>query len=360
MSVLLCYLLCPGFLFSQTPQKLTVISVGDIFIHKSILNSVYDTKEKYYNFYPCFEEVKPYLSSVDLCTAWFGGALDTIGPYTGYPCFKTPRELAYTLKDAGFDLLFRTNHTLDYGVKGLKTTTKILKDTGLVQIGAYVTEEESKEIYVFEKNGIKIAFLSYTYGMNEIPIPKPWMVKLIDLEEIKKDIEMAKPFCDFVIVALHFGIEYERFPNKEQKKTVKKIAEMGADMIIGSHPHVIQPIEVIELEQKKVYVAYSLGNFFCGQRKRYTDTGIMLKYVIAKDSNATYLKEIKYIPTYVAKYKIGDSYKFRILPIEKSIKLYQQDSLQYIGEKNYKRMVEALKETVEHIDNLQINFTKEE
>ncbi|MEO0106938.1 MAG: CapA family protein, partial [candidate division WOR-3 bacterium] len=272
----------------------------------------------------------------------------------------TPKELAYALRDAGFDLLFRTNHTLDYGFKGLRTTTKIIKDTGLVQVGAYITEEESKEIYVFEKNGIKIAFLSYIYGMNGIPIPKPWMVKLIDLDEIKKDIEKARPLCDFVIVALHFGIEYKRFPNKEQKKTVKKITEMGADMIIGSHPHVIQPVEVLEIEDKKIFVAYSLGNFFCGQRKKYTDTGIILKYTIAKDSNTVYLKEIKYIPTYVAKYRVGDSYKFKILPIEKSIKLYAQDSLQYIGKKNYERMVAALKETVDHIDNPEINFTKEE
>ncbi|MEO0161979.1 MAG: CapA family protein [candidate division WOR-3 bacterium] len=358
MLRIFCCLFETGLLFSQTPQELTVISVGDIFIHKSILNSAYDPKEKYYNFYPCFEEVKPYLSSVDLCTAWFGGALDTIGPYTGYPSFKTPRELAYTLKDAGFDILFRTNHTLDYGLRGLKTTTKILKDMGLVQVGAYITEEESKEIYVFEKSDIKIAFLSYTYGMNGIPIPKPWMIKLIDLEEIKKDIEKAKPICDFVIVALHFGIEYERFPNKEQKKTVKRIAELGADMIIGSHPHVIQPVEVVELQNKKIFVAYSLGNFFCGQRKRYTDTGMMLKYTIAKDGNATYLREIRYIPTYVAKYRVDGAYRFKILPVEKSLKLYQQDSLRYIGRNNYERMFNALRETVDHIDNPDIGFTR--
>ncbi len=347
-----------GFLYSQSAQIINIISVGDIFIHKSILNSVYNAEDKSYDFNPCFKRIKPYLDLVDLGTAWFGGVLDTIGPYTGYPCFKTPGELAYTLKETGFDILFRTNHTLDYGVKGLKTTTKILKDTELVQVGAYVTEEESKEIYVFEKNGIKISFLSYTYGMNGMLIPKPWMVKLIDIEEIKKDIEKAKPLCDFVIVAHHFGIEYERFPNKEQKKMVKLIAEMGADMIIGSHPHVIQPVEIVELDNKKIFVAYSLGNFFCGQRKRYTDTGIMLKYSIAKDTNTTYLKEIGYIPTYVAKYKVGDSYKFEILPIEKSITLYQQDSIKYIGEKNYKRMLEALNETIDHIENPKIDFIK--
>ncbi|MCX7994857.1 MAG: CapA family protein [candidate division WOR-3 bacterium] len=347
-------------LFSQNQQEVKIISVGDIFIHKSILNSVYDAKEKYHDFYPIFEKVKPYLHSVDLTTAWFGGALDTVGPYTGYPCFKTPGELAYALKDAGFDVLFRTNHTLDYGFKGLKTTAKILKDTGLVQIGAYVTEEESEQIYLFEKRGIRIAFLSYTYGTNGIPIPEPWMVKLIDIELIKKDIEKARPLCDFIIVALHLGMEYERYPNKQQKRIARKIAEIGADMIIGSHPHVLQPAEIIEVENRKIFVAYSLGNFFCGQRKKYTDTGIMLKYIIAKDNNHTYLKEVRYIPTYVAKYKTGDAYEFKILPIEKSIKLYLQDSLGYIGEKNYKRMISALKETVEHIENPGIDFVREE
>lgn len=360
MKKISIFVLWIWFLYPQDGQEVKIISVGDVFIHKSILNSVYNAEDKSYNFAFCFEQIKPYLDSVDLGTAWFGGVLDTIGPYTGYPCFKTPKELAYTLKNAGFDILFRTNHTLDYGFKGLKTTTKILKDTGLVQIGAYITEEESKEIHIFEKNGIRIAFLSYTYGMNEIPIPKPWMIKLIDLEEIKKDIDKAKPVCDFIIVALHFGIEYERFPNKQQKRLVRQIAEMGADMIIGSHPHVIQPVEVIELDERKIFVAYSLGNFFCGQRKQYTDTGIMLKYIIARDSNTTYLKDIKYIPTYVAKYKVDDTYKFKILPIEKSIKLYSQDSLKYIGKKNYERMVSAFKETVDHIDNPEINFTKEE
>lgn len=264
------------------------------------------------------------------------------------------------MKDAGFDIVFRTNHTLDYGLRGLKTTDKILKDVGLIQIGAYTTEEESKKIYVFEKNGIRIAFLSYTYGTNGIPIPRPWMVKLINLKEIETEIANAKGISDFIIVALHFGTEYERNPSREQKKIARKIARSGADMIIGSHPHVIQPCEVIEIENKKVFIAYSLGNFFCGQRKRYTDTGIMLKYVIAKDSNHTYLKDAKYIPTYVAKYKIDGFYKFKILPIEKSIKLYMQDSLKYIETKNYKRMVEALKETIEHINNDNIPFTKEE
>ncbi|MCS7250624.1 MAG: CapA family protein [candidate division WOR-3 bacterium] len=309
-------------------NEIKIISVGDIFIHESVLKSVYQKENESYNFYFCFEEVEPYLKKVDIATCWFGGVLDTIGPYTGYPCFKT--------------------------------STKILKKYNLIQIGAYISEEESKEIYIFEKDDIKISFLSYTYGTNGIPIPKPWMVNFIDLEKIKKDIEKAKRISDFVIVALHFGEEYERYPNKEQKRIVREIIKFGADMIIGSHPHVIQPVEMIEIDNKKVFVAYSLGNFFCGQRKRYTDTGIMLKYTIDKKENKIFLKEVSYLPCWIAKYKTKEGDKFKILPIKKSLKLYKEGKINYLSKENILRMEEALKETIEHIDNPKINFLCED
>lgn len=341
-------------------NKIEIISVGDIFIHESVLKSVYQKENKTYNFYPCFEEVESYLKKADIVTCWFGGVLDTVGPYTGYPCFKTPKNLAEVSEKVGFKITFRTNHTLDYGEKGLKTTTHILKKYNLIQIGAYDNEEESKNIYVFEKDNIRISFLSYTYGTNGIPIPKPWMVNLIDLEKIKRDVEKAKRISDFVIVALHFGNEYERYPNKEQKRIVREVIKFGADMIIGSHPHVIQPVELVEIDNKKVFVAYSLGNFFCGQRKRYTDTGIMLKYIIDKRDNKVFLKEISYIPCWIAKYKEGEKYKFKILPIKKFLKLYKEGKIKYLTKENILRMEEALKETVNHINNPKINFLCED
>lgn len=341
-------------------NEIRIISVGDIFIHQSVLKSIYQKETKSYNFYPCFEELETYLNSADVVTCWFGGVLDTVGPYTGYPCFKTPENLAEVLKKVGFKIIFRTNHTLDYGERGLRITTSILKKYNLIQIGAYITEDEIKEIYVFEKDNIKISFLSYTYGPNGITIPKPWMVNLIDLEKIKKDIEKAKRISDFVIVALHFGKEYERFPNSEQKKIVKEISKFGADMIISSHPHVIQPVEIIEIDDKKVFVAYSLGNFFCGQRKRYTDTGIMLKYIIDKKDDTAFLKRVSYIPCWIAKYKEKEKYKFKILPIKKFLRLYKEGKINYLTKENIFRMKEALKETIGHIDNPKINFVCED
>jgi len=346
-------------LAEEKVTSITIASVGNIFIHKSVLEAVWQPKDKTYDFFSPFTEVLPYLKESDLTTAWLGGALDTSGPYTGYPLFKSPEDLAEAMKDVGFDIVFRTNHTLDYGAKGLENTTAILKRYGIKQIGAYISEEESKEIPVYEKDSLRIAFLSYTYGTNGIPIPKPWMVNLIDTTKIKEDIKRAKEVSDFIIVALHFGIEYQRRPNQEQKRIVSTLAENGADLIIGSHPHVIQPVELLTTNNgKKVYVAYSLGNFFCGQRMRFTDTGMILRYRIEKKNGKIDLKEIKYLPTWIAKYKKEGRYQFKILPIKKALKEYEESKLEYLRRENYERMKSAYQETISHIDNPAIGFTE--
>ncbi len=336
-----------------------IVSVGDIFIHKSVLDASYRSEDKTYDFNGCFEPIADDLREADLATAWFGGVLSASGPYTGYPLFKTPEALAQAMKETGFDIVFRTNHTMDYGEKGLLTTTHILRKYGIEQIGAYASEEASRKIFVYKKDSLRVAFLGYIYGMNGLPIPKSWMVNLIDTTKIREDIERAKGISDFVIVALHFGREYERYPDEEQKRIARKTAEYGADLIIGSHPHVIQPVEVLTLSNgKKVYVAYSLGNFFCGQRMRFTDTGIILKYKIAKAEGRVLLKEINYLPVWIAKYQEKGKYQFKILPIRKALEIYERGGLEYLKEKDYKRMKEAHEETIKHIDNLEIGFVE--
>lgn len=331
--------------------------MGDIFIHKSVLVSAFDKKNKTYNFQDAFNEVTSYLKNATIATAWFGGALDTVGPYTGYPRFKTPQALAGEIKEAGLDILFRTNHTLDYGKKGVRTTTQILKNYGIEQIGAYISEQDSRRIFVLEKDSLRISFLSYTYGTNNIPIPKPWMVNLIEESKIKEDIIKAKKISDFVVVALHFGIEYQRNPDKSQRELVRKIAEYGADLIIGSHPHVVQPVDVININSRKVFVVYSLGNFFCGQRKCFTDTGIMLRYTIKKNKKQVYLKDISYTPLWIAKYQTEDKNKFKILPIEKFLRCYEEGKAKFLRRKDYERMKEAWEETIKHINKTEIGFT---
>ncbi len=185
------------------------------------------------------------------------------------------------------------------------------------------------------------------------------MVNLIDTNKIKEDLKRAKELADFIIAALHFGEEYQRFPKEYQKTIVYFVAENGADLIIGSHPHVIQPVELLTTkDKKKVYVAYSLGNFFCGQRKRFTDTGIILKYQISGKRGKAELKAINYLPVWIGKYQINGKYHFKIFPLKKSLRLYEEGKLKFLTAKEYQRMKEADKETVSHIDNPKIGFTE--
>lgn len=341
--------------------EMIIVSVGDIFIHQSVLDSVFEIEKDIYNFNDAFSPVADYFKKADLATAWLGGVMDTKGPYKGYPLFKSPAELVETLKNIGLDAVFRTNHTLDYGEKGFKTTTQILEKYNINQIAAYTTEEASKNIFIYQKDNLKIAFLGYIYGMNGISIPKPWMINSINLEKIKNDVNRAKEKADFVVVALHFGTEYERYPNKMQKNIVKEIADFGADMIIGSHPHVIQPAEMItSTDGRKVFVAYGLGNFFCGQRQHYTDAGMILRYTVEKTGEETRLKEIKYIPTWVAKYRENGKYQFKILPSKKYLKLYEEDMADFLSLENYKRLRETYRETSEHLNKPEIGFTETE
>lgn len=339
--------------------EVNIISVGDIFLHTNNLAAAFDPATKTYNFDSVFSSVADYFKGADLATAWLGGVMDATGPYTGYPLFKSPVALIDTLQAIGLDVAFRTNHTMDFGVKGLNMTTDILDKHAIAQVAASATEENSKKPFIYQKDNLKIAYLGYIYGMNGLPIPEPWMINLIDLDKIQKDIIEAKKQSDFVVVALHFGTEYERYPNQWQKETAQKIADAGADMIIGSHPHVIQPTDVVtSADGRKVYVAYSLGNFYCGQRDQYTDSGMILKYTIEKTGPDTKLKEIGYIPTWVAEFRENGKTQYKILPDKKYIDLYQQGQANFLTPAKFNRLQQAYQETTQHLNNPAIQFVE--
>ncbi len=354
---LFLYLPFPKKIRRERPKEekiiLTLPAVGDIFIPKSVLEAVFDQKTKTYEFLTPFQMVSSYLKEANITTAWFGGALDTLGPYTCYPRFKTPSALTSALKEGGFDVFFQTNHTLDYGEKGLRKTEAILKRYGITQVGAYVNQEESEKISLYQKGSRRVSFLNYTYGTNGIPISKPWMVKLIDPNKIKEDIVKAKMVSDFVVLALHFGEEYQRYPNEGQKRIARTVAKSGADLILGFHPHVLQPVELLELDdRRRVYVAYFLGNFLCGQRRRFIETGVILRAEIEKEKERVELKEIDYLPVWIAKYREGGRYQFKILPIKEALRLDQEKALKFLGEREYKRMKEAYEETITHLNKI--------
>ncbi|MCR2802935.1 CapA family protein [Paenibacillus soyae] len=307
------------------------MGVGDIMSHTPQLPGAYDAELDAYDFTPFFEEVKPIFEDGD----WVMANLETpiAGKdygYTGYPTFNAPVELAQALKAAGFNLLSTANnHSLDKGEKGLLRTLEHLKELGLQSVGTAASPEEAETLVFSEQNGIKMGLLSYTYGTNGILIPdgKPYLVNLIDETKIKSDIQRLRDGgADIVTVALHFGNEYQTTPSEEQKRLARALVAAGADIIAGSHPHVIQPYEVVETpgpdgQTKKALIIYSMGNFISNQRGDSKDYGVIFKVGIRKNvtEGVTELTEIEAIPTWVHRYKPDRSYRYRVLPVEQTL-----------------------------------------
>lgn len=291
----------------------TIAAVGDIMMHDGQIWSGYDESTGTFDYSEFFHVIKDEISSANLAMAdietTFGGKEQK---YTGYPMFNSPDELADTLKETGFDIIITSNnHSLDRGVKGALRTLEVLKERELTPVGTYEFKEERDKILIKEINDIKIAFLSYTYGTNGIPIPadKPYLVNLIDEELILEDLARAQKLADAVVVYLHFGDEYQRTPSKAQRKLAHLVLKNGANVIVASHPHVIQPSEWMEVEEPdgevvKKYVAYSMGNFISAQRFPHTEEGLIIKFTLKKDlkKNKVYLKDVKEIDTWVDKF----------------------------------------------------------
>ena len=318
----------------QGPTSMTLLAVGDIMMHSPQFPAYLDKKTGLYDFTSYFTDVKPYIEEADL--AW--GNLETplLGgekTYTGYPMFNAPAELADALKWAGFDILTSANnHALDRRAKGVVKTLEVLKERELITRGIYASLWQSKQSTIVESNGIKLGILAYTYGTNGIPLPKnqPYMVDLIDEEKILADIKKTRQDgADVVAIALHFGNEYERVPSNEQKKLARSLAAGGADIILGSHPHVLQPYERIRVETKDgqsrdALIMYSLGNFISNQRGDYKDIGCMFRITIEKDaSGQIQLKETIITPTWVIRTGGSGKYNYEIVPL--TAEVMQQD-----------------------------------
>ncbi|WP_078431695.1 CapA family protein [Metabacillus halosaccharovorans] len=283
----------------------SISAIGDILIHDRVYEPAQIGDEKY-DFTPHLKNVQSLLNNADITIAnqesMIGGT--EIGLST-YPSFNSPYEVGDILKESGIDLVtIANNHTLDRGEKAIQSAISHWNKLGIPYTGAFLSEEDKKNIRTIEKNGIVFSFLAYTYGTNGIETPKdkPYLVNRIDEKNIKQEIEQANAISDVVVVSLHFGKEYERLPNEEQKQLAIKTANAGADIIIGHHPHVLQPIEWIEREDgKRSFVAYSLGNFFTGQTEDYKDIGGVLKLNVEKklETGEIVLKEPSFVPTFV-------------------------------------------------------------
>jgi len=313
---------------------LLVSAVGDIMIHMPQIRAA-EIQGGGYDFKSVFEEVKQYIEKADIAIANFETTVGTPERgYSGYPRFSAPHEILEALRFAGFDVLTTANnHCLDWLEFGVENTLNKLDEYGILHTGTARTLEESQRLLIIERNDIKVGILAYTYGTNgmEALIPPDKLSYMVnyfnDFDKIRRDIERIKmEGAEVVIVCMHWGNEYERTPSEEQKELAQQLANAGADIIFGSHPHVIQPIEIkdVALEggmTKKVVVAYSLGNFISNQRERYTDSGVIVNVEIVKDhdENTITISNISYIPTWVYKYYHNGKAQYRVLPVEKYI-----------------------------------------
>ncbi len=321
-------------------DTLQLLFAGDIMGHGPQIESAQVIKDKQYNYYPCFEYIKPILQQADLAVANLELSLPGKPPYLGYPMFRSPDDLIPALRDAGFDLLLTANnHCNDAFRSGVQHAIHTLRENGFYQTGTFFNPEERDLFYplMIYKKGFKLAFLNYTFSTNKLrPVP-PTVINGIDNNQIKKDLRLAKELNpDIIIVTMHWGKEYRLEESKEQNELAQKIFSWGADLIVGSHPHVVQPIKTHHLMKedgatKKVLVAYSLGNFISNQVKKNTEGGILLEVNILKEkvTKKVHIGEWSFLPIW--RQQGTKKSPYRVLPVvefESGSKLLNKRELQ--------------------------------
>lgn len=323
-------------------KEMTILCVGDVMSHSPQTSAQYNSEKEKYDYNNNFQYVKPYIESADLALCnvetTFAGK-----PYSGFPNFSSPDALATALKNAGFDIgITANNHMADKGLDGILRTQRVLKKKGLSTVGS-VMEEDQERYLIKEVNGVKFGIVAYTYetgsGQGPVSINGSIVSDQVaahinsfnfntlqqDLVKIKEAIDGAREAgAEIIIAYYHWGEEYQKSANELQKELAQKTANLGADMIFASHPHVLQETEFLTVKDsdKKVPVFYSMGNFISNQRaetlgNRYTEEGLMAKV------NLTYSKDegikkvsMEGIPTWVDKYYSGGKQVYEIVPLD--------------------------------------------
>ena len=273
-------------------KRVKLVAVGDMLIHDTIYNDFRIGSSDTFDFRPAFQYVKPIIEKADFAavneeTPLGGVALGLSGLYVA----NSPQELGDALADTGFNLIqLANNHTYDRRLAGIEATANFwqkYKSTAITS-GAYLDQASRDKTPILEKNGIKLAFLNYTYGSNLGNPPNSYNLNLINRDLIAKDIAMAKTQADVIVVAIHWGIERDRQESASQRDLAQFLANQGADIIYGTHPHVLQPPEwLTRPDGKKTYCMYSLGNFLSIHTELipHTLTGAIMGLGIVKNAS---------------------------------------------------------------------------
>lgn len=257
-------------------RTVRIVAAGDLMQHlPQVMAARLKDDTTKYDYTPSFRYVASRFRDADLSIVNLETTLSERGPYYGYPCFKSPAEVADAMQDIGIDVAaLANNHCCDRGAYGIKSTAEILDKRGISRVGVYRDSAEYKanNVLYLKRSGISFAIVNYTYGTNGINVPKGMVVNHLDSVAMARDLaSINRDSVDCVIAVVHWGNEYERQPNKEQKVMADFMRRLGVDIILGSHPHVVQPFEVND----KGVTLYSLGNFVSNQRTRYRDGGLI-------------------------------------------------------------------------------------
>ncbi len=277
-----------------------------------------------YDYSPCFAYVKEEVSKADFAIANLEVPLAG-KPYTGYPLFSAPDEYAKGIREAGFDILLTANnHAVDKARHGVVRTLDVLDSLGLAHFGTYRDSMERANTYplLIEKNNIRIALIGYTYDTNGLPVTPPVVVNQINREQILADIQAAQAMdVDAIIACMHWGLEYQTQPEPAERELAAWMLAQGVDHIVGTHPHVVQPIEVHTAPSdstERHVVAYSLGNYLSNQspattKKEFTDGGAALHLTLSKRGGVTTLSDCNYSWVWVSRPQVSGKKSYRLL-----------------------------------------------
>ena len=300
--------------------EFNIFMVGDALIHESVY---FDAKTSNgYDFKPMIEKIKPISSNYDL--AYYNQETILGGTALGlshYPRFNSPQEVGDAMIDAGFDLVsLATNHTMDRGEAGVLASVNYWENKkDIITSGQWSSWEDRNAVRTYEKNGIRYAFFSYTTLTNGLNTPygKEYLNNVYSDEKAKNDIDKVKDNVDVIMVAMHWGVEYSLGVSEEQLRIANYLSSLGVDLIIGAHPHVVEPVEYIN--GGKTFVIYSLGNFISGQIGVEKLTGLMMEVTIRKvvdpDGNTTIsVVEPKADLMYTRYYLNSSNRDFKVFP----------------------------------------------
>jgi len=312
---------------ASAPKRITLLFAGDLMAHSPQIAVA--RRKKGYDFKPSFAAVAPLITAADVAVANFettlGGAK---GGYSGYPCFSTPDEYADAVKAAGFDVLTTANnHCMDRRFPGLKRTVEQLRLKGFDTCGTYAESADRETVLIREVNGIKVAFLAWTYGTNGIPVAddKKWSVARLDqFAAVSEDLARARAQSpDFIVALPHIGTEYALTPPRHVTSFAERVLDLGAAAVIASHPHVVQPFELrvaASADRPPSFIAWSMGNFISNQRPAPRDVGAMARLTLERSGDVTRIVSADVIPTWVQVRTSTGARVSRVLPLTQALR----------------------------------------